>query len=118
GAAMAFVVRIELIHSSGGFRQIAECHNSATGREPVVQTSVLDEHGAATGQITHAAVAEPAAAHLHVTVFWHAEFGARVPDELAIGSGRPRNDFTGCDLPAAVFEQRGFNAHLCDLKFL
>src|SRR6266508_1320901 len=111
---MALVVGIELIHSSDGFRQIAERHDSSTGLQPVAQTRVLDEHGAATGQITHAAVAEPAAAHLHVTVLWHAEFGARVPDELAIGSGRPRNDLTGRGLPAAALEQRGFDAHLCD----
>src|SRR6185503_8378483 len=102
---MTRIVGIELIHSIDRFRQVAERDDSRAGREPIAQTRVLDEHGAATGQITHAAVAEPAAAHLHVSGFWDAEFGARVPDELAIGSGRARNDFTGRDLPAAALKQ-------------
>ena len=34
-AAMALVIGIKLMHSSGGFRQIAERHHSAPGGQPV-----------------------------------------------------------------------------------
>src|SRR5437660_9313049 len=118
GATMTLVVAVNSGDSGGSFIQISKRDNAVADSEPVAQAGVLHEHRASRGQITNAAVAEPAAAHYDVTVFRNAEFSARTLDEPAITRGRLRDDFAGRDFPAVAFQQPGFNTHLRHAKFL
>src|SRR6266545_5336202 len=117
-AAVPLVIGVDAGDAPDGFDRVGEGHDAFTRGHPLLEARVLDQHGPARSQITHTAIAEPPAAHFHIAILGHAEFGARLLNELAIARRRSGYDFTRHNFPAVAGEHLRLGPHLGDAELL
>ena len=81
---MAFVIALDLVHCGQNVLHRLKGEQSPSSRQAVTETGFLGNDGPARGQITRAAVAEPAAAQPDVLVFGHGKLSARTQYVISI----------------------------------
>src|SRR6266511_1347517 len=84
GAAMLFVVAVDLRDSRHGLSHVTEAEQPPAGREALTETGLLGEHGAAAGEVGDTPIAEPSRLHGDVDGLGAHELGARTADVLLI----------------------------------
>src|SRR5262249_6499568 len=115
---VAFVIAIDPFDARERFTRILERRQALANRKPVGEASVRDQHRPPAGEVTHAPITKPTAAHLHITVLRDTELRARALDEFAIQGWRLGNDFARHDRPAVASQHLRFAAHLGEAKGL
>jgi len=88
---VASIVAIDLFYARDGFRDVAEDQEPFPSGQVIAQAGVLDENRATRGQVTGAAIAEPAGPERPVDWLRTPELGARPPEVPLVAGYRARD---------------------------